>query len=145
MYNPTYQNVENPRAMEMLLNVLCLALCNKVPKGVVSYKMDTIYSKIRLVRIAKGLEIERREVIENGEVTEVFEKNTNERALVRVLVPRRKLTLSEIAAEDQQRRDASGTTSPSPEREKPEENTPEKQQTAAPVAELENLEEKYVD
>jgi len=100
MHNPTYQNVENPKAMELLLSVLCMALCNKVPKGVVPYKMDQVYHKIRLVNIPKGLEIVRREVIENGEVTGVFDKNTNERALVRVLVPKRKLTLSEIAAED---------------------------------------------
>lgn len=145
MYNPTYQNVENPMLMEMILNVLCMALCNKVPKGVVSFKMDTVYSKIKLSRIPKGLEIERREVIEDGEVTNVFEKNTNERALVRVLVPRRKLTLSEIAAEDQNRRDAFGNQSPSAEKEgNTAENSPREQIQPA-QADLEPLEEKYVD
>jgi uncharacterized protein YqcC (DUF446 family) len=102
--NPIYAHVENPKAMDMILNVICMVLCNRVPKGLVPFKMDQVVNKIRLVSVPKGLELERREVLnEQGEVTAVFEKNTTEKALVRILVPRRKLTVSEIDVEERKR------------------------------------------
>lgn len=35
MYNPTYMANKGGRAMDLILSVLCMVLCNKVPKGLV--------------------------------------------------------------------------------------------------------------
>jgi hypothetical protein len=94
MYNPTYMMNKGQKAMDILLTVLCMALCNKVPKGVVTFRTDSLASKIKLVTAPKGTEAFNRTV--DG-VTLV--KNTNERAVVRILVPKRSMTLSEVDAE----------------------------------------------
>lgn len=162
MFNEHYQKVENPKVMEMILNVICMALCNKVPKGVVPFKMDQIIQKIRLLSIPRGVEIETREILNaEGEVTQVIEKNSNERALVRVMVPRRKLTLSEIDVEEK-KRDADfklkaaplSPTSAAGEGEKkdeegkeakPEEEKPAEEAPAVEEEPLEDLKEKFIE
>ena len=80
--------------MDILLTVLCMVLCNRVPKGIVTFRIDSLISKIKLVTAPKGVEAFTRTV--DG-VT--IEKNTNERAVVRILVPKRSMTISEVNAE----------------------------------------------
>ena len=50
-----------------------------------------------------------------GEQEVVIEKNTNEKALVRILVPKRTMTLSEVNAEEN-KREEEGKGEESPER-----------------------------
>lgn len=40
LFYETYRQNTNPQAMEAILNVLCMVLCNRVPKGTVPYKTD---------------------------------------------------------------------------------------------------------
>ena len=100
MFIDAYHVEENPRAMDMLLSALCMVMCGKVPKGIVPFKTDLITSKVRLVNAPKGTEVVDRTVVdEKGNKTQIA-KNTNERAVIRILVPKRKMTLSEIDAEE---------------------------------------------
>ena len=109
MLNSTYMANKGERAMEMILSVLCMILCNKVPKGIVSFRTDSIINKIRLVHAPRGVEPFTRTEIPKGSSEPVtIEKNTNERAVVRILVPKRTMTLSEINAEKEQHKDEDG-------------------------------------
>ena len=83
--------------MEMILSVLCMVMCNRVPKGVVVFRPETIANKIRMLNVPRGVEVRDRMGIEKvttpenpkGEEKEVkVLKNTNERALVRILIPK---------------------------------------------------------
>jgi len=110
LFYETYRQNKNPAAMEAILNVLCMVLCNRVPKNTVSYKTDQIISKIKLQSIPKGVEVETRTIIEREEPGEDFpegrdietiiEANTNERAVVRVLVPTKKVLASVLAKQE---------------------------------------------
>ena len=101
MYNPTYLANKGHKAMDLILNVLCMVICNKVPKGVVTFRPDNLAQKIRMVNAPRGVEPIDRKEIPKGQTEEVLvEKNTNERAVVRIMVPKRTMTLSEINAED---------------------------------------------
>lgn len=42
LFYETYQSNKNPRAVEAILNVLCMVICNRVPKNIpgVTYKVD---------------------------------------------------------------------------------------------------------
>ena len=85
--------------MDMLLSILCMVICNKVPKGVVPFKTDQLVQKVRLVAPPRGTETEDRVIVDDqGNETNVA-KNTNERAVIRILVPTRKMTPSEIEQE----------------------------------------------
>ena len=88
--------------MELILGTLCMLLCNRLPKGVVQFRTENLNSKIRLVNAPKNIEPFDRVVIEKDQEVKI-EKNTNERALVRMLVPRRTMTRSEI--NDQEKED----------------------------------------
>lgn len=108
LFNKTYMSNEGVIAMEMILTVLVMVLCNKVPKGVVSFRIDPLAHKIRLVSPPRGIEVETRTDVQKTSVTSanptgmqevLVEKNTNEKAVVRILVPKRTMTLSEINAE----------------------------------------------
>ena len=101
MFNPVYRKNSGKKAMDMIMSALTMVLCNKVPKGVVSFRVDTLIPKIKLVYPPRGVEAWARKEIPKGQDQEVtVEKNTNERAIVRILVPRRTMTQSEIAEED---------------------------------------------
>ena len=96
MFNDFYNVSGNTHIMEMLLSVLCMVLCNKIPKGVVPFKTDGLAAKIRLVQPPRGMElVDRTAVDDKGNVTQIA-KNTNDRAVIRILVPKRKMTPSEI-------------------------------------------------
>ena len=104
MFNSTYQKNTGKKAMDMVLSALTMILCNKVPKGVVPFRVDTLIPKIKFVYPPRGVEAWTRTEIPKGQDQEVVvEKNTNEKAIVRILVPKRSMTQSEIAAEDQER------------------------------------------
>ena len=49
-------NNENPEAMKMILSVLAMIMCKRVPEGVVPFKVDDLAKKIRLMPIPRGLE-----------------------------------------------------------------------------------------
>lgn len=102
MFNPTYQANKGSRAMDLILSVLCMVICNRVPKGVVSFRTDNLTSKIKMVHAPRGVEPFTRTDIAKGSAEPVtVEKNTNEKAIVRILVPKRAMTLSEINAENE--------------------------------------------
>ena len=137
MHNPILKDNKGSKAMDMILSALCMILCNRVPKGAVTFRTDNLANKIKLVSAPKGIEIANRTAVEkvaptpenpNG-VNEVqIEKNTNERAVVRILVPKRTMTLSEVNAEEQKREDedkegASPEKKEGEEAEKPTEKT----------------------
>ena len=103
MYNDVFRANKGHQAMDLILSALCMVICNKVPKGIVSWRTDSLANKIKLVTPPRGVEAFDRTAIEkgpNGEVEVEVKKNTNERAIVRILVPRRTMTLSEINAEN---------------------------------------------
>lgn len=108
MYNKTYMLNRGNKAMELILTVICMIVCNRVPKGVVPFNTANLASKIKLVQAPRGVEFTQRVQIEKvpitvdnpkGESYTTIEKNTNERAVVRILVPKRAMTLSEYNAE----------------------------------------------
>ena len=97
--------------MDLLLSVLCMVLCNRVPKGLVTFRTDQLTSKIKMVHAPRGVEFTQRTQVERvpvtvdnptGEKHTIIEKNTNERAVVRILVPKRTMTLSEYEREQKQ-------------------------------------------
>ena len=112
MYNSTYISNKGHKAMDMILTVICMVLCNRVPKGCVSFRTDGLATKIKLVMPPRGVEVRTRIAMEKANVTPdnpkgteqevVIEKNTNEKAVVRILVPKRTVTYSEFNAEQQQ-------------------------------------------
>ena len=105
--------------MDLILSTLCMLLCNKLPKGVVQFRTENLNSKIKLVNAPKNIEPFDRVVMEKDQEVKI-EKNTNERALVRMLVPRRTMTRSEINDQDKEdvasesgAKDAHATSQPS--------------------------------
>ena len=96
MFIDCYKVEENPRAMDMLLSTLCMIICGRVPKGIVAFKTDQLVSKVRIVQVAKGTEIADRHYKDVSGKPVTIKKNVNERAVVRILVPKRKMTPSEI-------------------------------------------------
>ena len=113
MFNPTYKSNKGHKAMDLILSALCMVICNRVPKGVVSFRTDSLAQKIKFVNPPRGVEAFRRTQVEKvpvsadcptGEQETVIEPNTNERAIVRILVPKRTMTMSEIANENQQQK-----------------------------------------
>ena len=111
MYNDVYMANKGHQAMDLILGTICMILCNRVPKGLVSFRIEGLSSKIKLVTTQKGVEAFERVQIEKvpvsaecptGEQEVKIEKNTNERAVVRILVPKRTMTLSEMNAKDEE-------------------------------------------
>jgi len=138
MYNETYRANTGARAMTLILDSICMVLCNRVPKGIVSFRPDSIISKIRLVGPPRGVEIADRTLVEKVSISDEFptgekhtliEKNTNEKAVVRIMVPKRTMTLSEVNAENTKPADENEPTSPKSEKsgaeEKKGDKTPE--------------------
>ena len=109
LYNETYRKNKGHKAMDLILSVLCQVLCNRVPKGIVSFRTESLAQKIRMVHVPRGVEVVTRTAMERvppsaenpkgGEQEVVIEKNTNEKAVVRILVPKRTMTLSEYKAD----------------------------------------------
>ena len=89
-------NNENPEAMKIILSVLTMIMCKRVPEGVVPFKVDDLAKKIRLMPIPKGLETIERQTIERVPPSEEFPegkdefinvpRNTGEMAVVRILI-----------------------------------------------------------
>lgn len=42
--------------MDIILSVICMIVCNKIPKGVVSFRTDSLASKIKLITAPRGVE-----------------------------------------------------------------------------------------
>ena len=94
--------------MDLVLSGLCMAMCNRVPKGLVAFTTASLANKIKLLSPPRGVEAFEKRTIEkgaptaenpSGETEVVIPKNTNERAVVRILVPKRTMTLSEYHAD----------------------------------------------
>ena len=144
MYNETFMANTGSQAMTMILDTICQILCNKTPKGIVSFRPDSIISKIKLVSAPRGVETERRVTVEKvsisadyptGEKKTVIEKNTNERAIVRIMVPKRTMTLSEVNAEAKPVEDGTeGPTSPQSAKEEDEEKKGDDKSPAEPLS-----------
>lgn len=126
LFYETYRKNSDSNAIESILNVLCMVICNRVPKTAVTYKTDELNLKIKLSPIPKGVEIERRIIIEKEQPSEEFpegreietviEPNTNEKAVVRIRVPTKQVLQSELVPEQPN----SPSRSPSPDRKTPE-------------------------
>ena len=65
MFNPVYKVESNPRAMDMLLSVLCMVICARVPKNIVQFKPENLMSKVRLVNPPRGCELQDRMVVDD--------------------------------------------------------------------------------
>ena len=124
MFNDVYRANKGQRAMSLILDTICQILCNRTPKGVVSFRPDSLIPKIKLVSPPRGVEVERRVITEANGTETVIEKNTNERAIVRIMVPKRSMTLSEFNADQAKPVDddnSDGPTSPKSQKEGDEE------------------------
>lgn len=86
MFNETYRANTGQRAITLILDSICMILCNRVPKGIVSFRPDSIINKIRLVGPPRGVEIVDRTQVEKVSISDEFptgekhtliEKNTN--------------------------------------------------------------------
>ena len=42
MYDPTYKTNKGQKAMDLILSALCMIMCNKLPKGVVPFSLNSI-------------------------------------------------------------------------------------------------------
>ena len=49
MYDTVFAGNKGSKAMDLILSVLCMILCNKVPKNLVSFRPDSLASKIKLM------------------------------------------------------------------------------------------------
>ena len=125
MYNPIFKANKGYKAMDLILNAICMILCGKLPKGAVSFGTSNLASKIKLVSAPKGIELVSRIQIEKvaptpenpkGEQEVTIEKNTNEKAVVRILVPKRTMTMSELNAEENKREEEGKVAEESPEK-----------------------------
>ena len=121
MFNETYKANTGQRAITLILDSVCMILCNRVPKGVVQFRPDSIINKIRLVGPPRGVEIVDRTQVEKVSISDEFptgekhtliEKNTNEKAVVRIMVPKRTMTMSEVNAENTKPEENEDPTSP---------------------------------
>ena len=120
------------------------------------YKCEQLISRIKLASIPKGVEVERRIVIEREppsegfpdgrEVETVIEPNTNEKAVVRILVPTKKEPISEVREEQSPRRSPEGERAASSlEKEKPKEGEGEDKKEDENLKTEEKKEEEMVD
>jgi len=64
MFNETFIANKGHKAMDLLLTTICMVLCNRIPKGVVSFRTDGLASKIKLIQPPKGVEVANRTTIE---------------------------------------------------------------------------------
>ena len=88
LFNETYKGNKGNKAMDLILSTLCAVLCNRVPKGIVPFSINTLQGKIKLVNPPRGVEVVTKTVMEKDQEV-VIEKNTNEKAIVRIMVPKR--------------------------------------------------------
>ena len=104
--------------MDLILGSLCMIMANRVPKGLVAFRTESLANKIKLISPPRGVEAFDRTTIEkvpatpenpSGEQEVKIAKNTNERAIVRILVPKRTMTLSEINAEQKKEEEQPAT------------------------------------
>ena len=137
MFNPTYKANKGQKAMDMILSVVCMIITNRVPKGVVTFNTANITNKVRMVNAPRGVElVTRTEIPKGSDEAVTIEKNTNERAVVRILVPTRTMTLSEVNAEqhhDEHEEPSSPKGTEDPKSPAPD-ATPEKNDDAASAA-----------
>jgi hypothetical protein len=55
MYNNVYMENTDQKAIQMILNVICMLLCKRLPEGIVPFKTDDLVKKIKLLPLPKGL------------------------------------------------------------------------------------------
>mmetsp|Transcript_20842 Transcript_20842/g.28764 ORF Transcript_20842/g.28764 Transcript_20842/m.28764 type:complete len:221 (-) Transcript_20842:241-903(-) len=95
------QYCKNSPLMDKLLSIICLIVTRKVPVDCAPFKVELISSKIKFV--SPPADINREDRTEQGKPNEEGQtelvkitKNTNERALVRVCIPKARKTQSEV-------------------------------------------------
>lgn len=95
------QYSKNSPMMDKLLSIICLIVTRKVPVDCCPFKVELVSSKIKFV--APPADIIREDRTEQGKTNEdgsteliKISKNTNERALVRVCIPKARKTQSEV-------------------------------------------------
>jgi len=66
MFNDVYRDNKGHQAMDLILQTLCMILCNRLPKGVVPFRIDSLSSKIRFIAVPKGIEAFDRVSVEKG-------------------------------------------------------------------------------
>lgn len=110
LYSETLCANKNRKAMELIMTGLFLIATKKVPAGVSNLKPETFASKIKLVGVPKNIVVKEQRVMEKvpatadepeKEVEKVIPANTLEKAVVRVLIPKKKMTPSEIEEANQ--------------------------------------------
>lgn len=55
MYHNVFSNNKDQKAIQMILNVICMLLCKRLPEGVVNFKTDDLTKKIKLLPLPKGI------------------------------------------------------------------------------------------
>mgnify|MGYP003330660858 CR=1 FL=1 len=110
----------------MILSVICMILCKRIPEGAVSYSTDGLAKKIKLIPLPKAIGYEpMNSVAKKTSTTDVNEKagkpqfvdaptlmeqfrngtfsvnlTTGEACVIRVRIPTRKMTSSDIDEEE---------------------------------------------
>ena len=103
----------------MILNVLCMIMCKKVPEGVVQFKLDELHKKIKFLPLPRSYGFDpvpglSKQISEKGPTTgpsliESYKSGplataskgaTGEQALVRIMIKMRAMKKSEIDEED---------------------------------------------
>lgn len=111
---------KDQNAIKTILSVLCMILCKRVPDGVVPFNTADLLKKVKLVPLPRGMGFEQIQGLAKqisdkllpGEkppsLVDQFKSgpmaglklNTGELAVVRIMIKRKKMTPSEIAAEE---------------------------------------------
>lgn len=106
----------------MILNVICMILCKRIPEGVVTFNTDLLSKKIKLLPLPKGLGYDPLPMQKTKSINEKADPNigqnlleqfksgafnpklnTGEACVVRVRIQTKKLTPSEVAEEDRKK------------------------------------------
>lgn len=126
MYHNVFMNNKDQKAIQMILNVICMILCKRIPEGVVSYSTDGLTKKIKLLPLPKTIGYEpmvglakknstidvadkstKSQLVDGPTLMEQFRNGTfsvnlttGEACVVRVRIPTKKMTASEMGEED---------------------------------------------
>jgi hypothetical protein len=55
MYHSVFSKNKNQKAIQMILNVLCMLICRRLPEGIVPFNTQDLTKKIKLLPLPKGL------------------------------------------------------------------------------------------
>ena len=53
-YHDVFVKNEDQKAIRMLLSAICMIMCKKVPEGVVTFKIDELHKKIKLLPLPRA-------------------------------------------------------------------------------------------